>query len=146
LGLNIFSSVQIRDLQQQQAALAERFSSEQAAIAMLAYPETQTLHIKADVQGLAGSVLVDNDKSTAVLVLWNLPQLEAGETYQVWLLDADGKRTSGGLFTPVDKQGYTTATIQSPVPIGEFDGLGVTVEPEGGSPGPTGPRVLAVDL
>ena len=146
LGVNIFSSVQIRTLQQQQSALAERLNTEQAAIAMLAYPETQTLNINADVQDLAGSMLVDKGKSTAVLVLWNLPQLEGGQTYQVWLIDANGERTSGGLFNPIDTQIHTTATIHSPVPIGEFKGIGVTVEPSGGSAGPTGPRVLAVDL
>jgi len=146
LGLNIFSNVQIRDLQRQQSALAERLSNEQAAIAMLAYPDTQTLNISADIQGLAGSMLVDRDKSTAVLVLWNLPQIEPGQTYQIWLIDAGGNRTSGGLFTPVDNQGFTTATILSPVPIGQFVGLGVTIEPGGGSEGPTGPRILAVDF
>ena len=146
LGLNVFSSVQIRGLQQQQSVLAERLSNDQTALAMLSYPSTQSLAVNPDVQNLAGSMLVDRDKRMAVLVLWNLPPLKAGQTYQAWLIGADGKRTSGGLFTPVDQQGYTTATIQSPVPIGEFDGLGVTVEPEGGSPGPTGPRVLAVDL
>jgi anti-sigma-K factor RskA len=138
--------VQIRDLQRQQSALTDRLYNEQAAIAMLAYPSTKTLNVSADVQGLAGSMLVDKDKSTAVLVLWDLPQLEEGKTYQAWLIDAEGNRTSGGLFAPVDEPGYTTATIQSPVPIGEFKGLGVTIEPSGGSAGPTGPRVLAVDL
>ena len=146
LGLNIFSSLQIRDLQRQQFALTERLSNEQAAIAMLAYPSTQTLNVNADVQGLAGSMLVDKDKNTAVLVLWDLPQLEEEKTYQVWLIDAKGNRTSGGLFTPSDQQGYTTTTVISPVPIGQFKGLGVTIEPSGGSAGPTGPRVLAVDL
>ena len=146
LGLNIFSSVQILDLQQQQTALTERLSNEQVAIAMLAYPDTQALTISADVQNLTGSMLVDEEKNTAVLVLWNLPELKSGKTYQAWLIDADGNRISGGLFAPVAEGGYTTATIWSPVPIGEFDGLGVTVEPAGGSEGPTGPRVLAVDL
>jgi anti-sigma-K factor RskA len=146
LGLNIFSSVQIRDLQQQQTTLTDRLSNEQMAIAMLAYPDTRALTISADVQNLTGSMLVDEDKSTAVLVLWNLPELESGQTYQAWLIDADGNRTSGGLFVPDSKDGYTTATIWSPSPIGEFDGFGVTIEPAGGSEGPTGPRVLAVDL
>ena len=146
LGLNIFSSIQIRDLQQQQSALADRIAKDQAAIAMLAYPSTQTLPVLADVQDLSGSMLVDKDRETAVLVLWNLPQLEIGQTYQIWLIDADGKRTSGGLFTSMDDHGYTTATIKSPVPLGQFIGLGVTVEPWGGSEGPTGPRVLGVDL
>jgi anti-sigma-K factor RskA len=146
LGLNIFSSLQIRALQQQQSALAERISNDQTAIAMLAYPSTQALQVHADIQNLTGSMLVDKDKRTAVLVLWNLPRLEIGQTYQIWLIDAAGTRTSAGLFTPVDERGYTTATIKSPVPLRQFVGLGVTVEPEGGSAGPTGPRVLGVDL
>ncbi|MGB7873976.1 MAG: anti-sigma factor [Anaerolineales bacterium] len=146
LGLNIFSSMQIRELQQQQAELTERLSNEQVAIAMLAYPSTQSLTVSADVQNLAGSMLVDREKRIAVLVLWNLPPLDAGQTYQAWLIDADGNRVSGGLFASVIERGYTTATIHSPAPIGEFEGLGVTVEPSGGSEGPTGPRVLAVDL
>jgi anti-sigma-K factor RskA len=146
LGLNIFSSLQIRDLRQEQTALAERISQDQTAIAMLAYPSTRALPVHADVENLTGSMLVDKDKSTAVLVLWNLPQVEAGQTYQVWLIDSGGGRTSGGLFRPVDDWGYTTATIWSPHPLEQYVGVGVTVEPEGGSEGPTGSRVLGVDL
>lgn len=146
LGLNIFSSIQIRSLQQQQSALADRIANDQTAIAMLAYPSTQALPVHADVQDLTGSMLVDKDKKTAVLVLWNLPQLDVGQTYQIWLIDAEGKRTSGGLFTSTDDHGYTAATISSPVSLGQFVGIGVTVEPWGGSDGPTGTRVLGVDL
>jgi len=146
LGINIYSSFQIRELQRQQAALAERLSNDQIALSMLAYPSTQSLVVNPDVQNLAGSMLVDKEKRIAVLVLWNLPPLEAGQTYQAWLIDADGNRVSGGLFAPVEEARYTTTTIRAPAPMGEFEGLGVTVEPEGGSEGPTGPRVLAVDL
>lgn len=146
LGLNLYSSMQIRALQEQQVVLAQQLSSGQAAIAMLAYPDTQVLPVNADLQKLTGSLLVDKDLDTAVLVLWGLPRVEAGKTYQVWLIDETGARTSAGLFDRVNGQGYTTVTIQSPVPIGQFVGLGVTVEPSGGSAGPTGPRVLAVNL
>ncbi len=146
LASNLYSSIQIRDLKQQQSALAERLLNEQAAIAILAYPGTQTLPVNADVQNLTGSMLVDKDKSTAVLFLWYLPELEATQTYQAWLIDANGKRISGGLFTPVAGQGYTTVTLQSPVPMRNFIGIGVTIEPQGGSENPTGPRVLIVNL
>jgi anti-sigma-K factor RskA len=146
LGLNIFSNLQIRELQRKQSELAERITQDQTAIAMLAYPSTQALPVHADVGNITGSMLVDKNKSTAVLVLWNLPQVEAGQTYQVWLIDAAGQRTSGGLFRPVDERGYTTAIIWSPHPFGQFVGVGVTVEPEGGSEGPTSSRVLGVDL
>jgi anti-sigma-K factor RskA len=146
LGLNIFSTLQIRELQQRQSSLAEQLSQDQTAIAMLAYPSTQALPVHADVENLTGSMLVDKDKSTAVLVLWNLPNVEAGKIYQVWLIDSEGGRTSGGLFKPVDEHGYTTATIWSPQPLEQYVAVGVTVEPEGGSEGPTGSRILAVDL
>ena len=146
LGLNIYSSYQIRDLHRQQVALDERLSADQTALAMLAYPSTQSLVVNPDLQNLAGSMLVDKEKRIAVLVLWNLPPLEARQTYQAWLIDTDGNRVSGGLFAPAVERGYTTVTIRSSVPIGEFKGLGVTVEPSGGSAGPTGPRVLAVDF
>ncbi len=146
LGSSIFSALQIRDLRQEQAAMAERLYQDQTAIAMLAYPSTHALPVQADVEGVAGSALVDKDKRVAVLVIWNLPQVEAGKTYQIWLIDPQGKRTSGGLFKPLEDHGYTTATILSPDPLAQFVGIGVTVEPEGGSEGPTGSRVFSVDL
>jgi len=146
LGLNVVSSLQIRELREQQVAMASRLYQDQTAIAMLAYPSTMALPVQADVENIAGSMLVDKDKSTAVLVLWNLPEVETGKTYQVWLIDPDGGRTSGGLFKPLSAQGYTTATIHAPRPLDAFKGIGVTVEPEGGSEGPTSPRVLGVDL
>lgn len=146
LGLNIFSSLQIRELRQEQTTLAERLYQDQTAIAMLAYPSTQALPVRADVENIAGSLLVDKDKRVAVLVLWNLPKVEAWQTYQVWLIDSEGGRTSGGLFKPLEDQGYTTATIWSTQPLEQYVGIGVTIEPEGGSEGPTGSRVLGVDL
>jgi anti-sigma-K factor RskA len=146
LGLNLFSNLQIRELQEQQVAMARRLYQDQTAIAMLAYPSTQALPVQSDVENVAGSMLVDKDKSVAVLVLWNLPEVEAGKTYQVWLIDPEGDRTSGGLFKPSSAQGYTTTTVYAPVPFEQFTGIGVTVEPEGGSPSPTNPRILGVDL
>ena len=142
--LNLSSNRQLHDLQQQQAAILERLSTERTAVAMLAYPGTQALEVSTDIQNLTGSILVDKNKNTAVLVVQNLPALEAGKTYQVWLIDAKGDRTSGGLFVPTEQQEYTTAAIQAAVPIGKFVGVGVTVEPWGGSDQPTGERVLRV--
>lgn len=146
LVFNLILSLQIRELQTSHAALTEKLSRGQTAIAMLAYPNTHSLAIQADVQDLAGSLLVDEDIKTAVLFLWNLPELPESQTYQVWLIDADGNRASGGLFTAEDARGYTTAIIKAPAPIGSFAGIGVTVEPVGGSESPTGPRVLSVGL
>ncbi len=146
IALNIYSTSQIRELRQQQDALAERMAAEQAAIGMLAFPDTQIHMIDPDVQNLTGSALVNKDRPMAVLLLWNLPELDAAQMYQVWLIDQTGKPIGAGLFVPASGQRYTTALIQSSAPLGEFIAIGVTVEPAGGSEQPTGDRLLVVQL
>jgi RNA polymerase sigma-70 factor (ECF subfamily) len=42
--------------------------------------------------------------------------------------------------------GYGILLIRSPRLLREYDALGITVEPAGGSPGPTTPRVLGTEL
>ncbi len=142
---NVFAALQIRELRNEQAALTERLSTEQAAIGMLAFPNTQIHMIVPDVQELTGSVLVDKDRPLAVLFLWNLPELDTTQTYQIWLINAQGDKIGAGFILPASG-GYTTALIQSAVPLGEFIAIGVTVEPAGGSEQPTGDRLLVVEL
>lgn len=143
LASNLFSAIQVRSLQRQQAELAQRLEAGQSAIAMLAYPGTEKLSIS---QGVAGSLLVNKDTNTAVLFTWNLGELPENETYQIWLIDEQGNRASGGLFVAQPGQAYTSTSVSLPAPITDFVGLGVTVEPRGGSPGPTGKNVLKVSF
>ena len=51
----------------------------------------------------------------------------------------------GGLFK-VDSTGFGKAVIIPDVPFSEIEALGITVEPAGGSHGPTGANVLKGDL
>lgn len=143
LSLNLYSTLQMRSLQRQQAALAHRIEMEQSAIAMLAYPETEKISFN---EGFAGSLLLNPDTSTAILFTWDLPELPEGQTYQVWLIDAQGNRISGGIFETSSEQGYTSTQVAASSPLKDFVGLGVTIEPRGGSPGPTGPNVLKVNF
>ena len=55
VGLNLFSMYQVRDLQKKQVSISNQLSTEQSALAMLAYPSTETLAVNPDVQELAGS-------------------------------------------------------------------------------------------
>jgi len=144
LGLNLFATLQVRNLQRQQAELAQRLDTEQSAIAILAYPGTRTLPINGE--GVAGSLLMNPETNTAVLYAWNLSELPGDKTYQIWLIDPQGNRVSGGLFVSQPEQIYTSASVASAVPFSDFVGLGVTIEPWGGSPGPTGPNVLRVNF
>jgi anti-sigma-K factor RskA len=69
----------------------------------------------------------------------HLEPLGPDQQYQLWLIK-DG-RISGGVFD-VGDDGYGSLTVRAPDPLDSYT-FGVTVEPAGGSPGPTGPRVLA---
>jgi anti-sigma-K factor RskA len=144
LAFNLFSIYQLQSMQRQQSELAKRLETDQAALAMLAYAGTDTYPVSGT--GVAGSLLLDKDLNTAVLIAWNLPALPDDKVYQVWLIDSQGGRLSGGLFTPAVSQPYTTTLIASPRPFTDFAGIGVTLEPAGGSPKPTGERVLKVDF
>jgi anti-sigma-K factor RskA len=103
-----------------------------------------TLH-SPDPQQEANALLVISDNGQfGTLVTDNLIVLNDQQQYQLWLIK-DGKRTSGGLFT-VNSAGYGWLKIESKISLLEFQSFGITIEPLGGSPGPTGPKVLGGNL
>lgn len=101
---------------------------------------------------LAGSELAPNatgllalSVGDAELTVAGLPPLPPGRTYQLWFVQPDAARQSGGLFT-VNAQGQGSLAVSIPGPMSSFVRVGITEEPAGGSPGPTGPALLAGDL
>lgn len=144
LVVNLFSFIQMREIQDQQASLLQQLRSNQFALSMLAYPSTQAFPISE--QNLSGSVLLDRERNTVALVMWHLPELSEDETYQAWLISYDGSRVSAGVFRPQPDVSYTTQPIYAKQDVSHFVGVGVTIEPIGGSEQPTGPRVFAVDF
>jgi anti-sigma-K factor RskA len=69
-----------------------------------------------------------------------LPPLPQGKTYQLWLVPKSGAPISAGVFLPTHgaRQLWTAE-----VPLNtEVKAFAVTIEPAGGMPQPTGPKVL----
>lgn len=91
-----------------------------------------------------GLLVISLDGSHGTLVVDRLPILNESQQYQLWLI-RDGQRTSGGVFS-VDEKGYKGMYIKSPEPLSSYTGVGITIEPAGGSPGPTGDKVLGGNL
>lgn len=91
-----------------------------------------------------GVVYARPDSNVALLCVYALPQLEPGQTYQAWLV-RDGERVSAGTFN-VNHNGYGALLIDAGSPVREYQQLGITVEPAGGSPAPTTPRIMGGDL
>ena len=90
--------------------------------------------------GANGVMVISQDGSSGTLVVDGLPALEAGKQYQLWLI-RDGQRASGGVFS-VAPDGYGIMAVQSTRPLTDYSSFGITIEPAGGSPGPTGQKVL----
>jgi anti-sigma-K factor RskA len=94
--------------------------------------------------GATGLIVISLDGEHGTLVVDHLPFLSAENQYQLWLIN-NGERASGGVFS-VSKDGYGSVWVNSPQPLADYSAFGVTIEPAGGSPGPTGEKVLGGDL
>ncbi len=96
------------------------------------------------IPGATGMLVISADGEHGTLVVDGLPVLDPSQQYQLWLIK-DGQRTSGGVFS-VDEEGYGSLWISSVEPLASYQGVGITIEPSGGSPAPTGERVLGGEL
>ncbi|MFJ6051640.1 anti-sigma factor domain-containing protein [Streptomyces sp. NPDC092307] len=83
--------------------------------------------------GAVGTVVVSDSRNQAVFAASGLPAPPSGKVYQLWYNDGGGKMRPAGLMgsgTPA------TATLLDG-PIDTASGMGLTVEPAGGSARPT---------
>ena len=91
----------------------------------------------------SGVIYISADGQNGAIIVDKMPLLDEGQQYQLWLI-ADGQRTSGAVFS-VPTDGYQTVLVESLRPLREYGAFGITIEPAGGSPGPTGDRVMGSD-
>jgi anti-sigma-K factor RskA len=87
-----------------------------------------------------GMVVYTQNGLSGFLVVNNLSPLPDNQQYQLWLIKGTN-RVNGGIFS-VSPDGYHVMEIESPELLTNYDGFGITIEPSGGSPGPTGSKVL----
>lgn len=101
-----------------------------------AYQLTRTEQGPANASGTAFFSL----SGSGVLTVANLPQPESGRVYQLWYLAGPmNPPIPGGAFA-TDAQGVGFMLI--PSDVGQFNEIGISIEPEGGSAAPTGPMLL----
>jgi anti-sigma-K factor RskA len=88
----------------------------------------------------SGFVILSADGQNGVLVVDQMPPLNAGQQYQLWLM-RNGYSTRGAVFS-VDESGYRGVRIMAPESLLTYSAVRVTIEPAGGSAAPTGEQVL----
>lgn len=101
---------------------------------------TVTLAGTAVAPDATGLIIISLNGKHGTLVVDRLPTLDPEREYQLWLIQ-DGQRTSGAVFS-VSQTGYGSVWVSSPQPLSSYSSFGITIEPAGGSPGPTGDKVL----
>jgi anti-sigma factor RsiW len=135
----------------QQAAssrqLAVELSRQRDFLTALAYGDGRphVLQGSALAADAVGRLYRGPTDSSFMVITYDMPVLPPDRVYQLWLIDAVGNRANGGTFT-VDEQGRGYLFAQAPESLGQYRAVGVTMEPLGGSPGPTGTKMLGGDL
>jgi hypothetical protein len=86
-----------------------------------------------------GAGVLYNARMGAVMYAGVMPPAPAGKSYQLWLVPASGAPVSLGVFSVTDPSMPMSAHIPPGMVAKAF---AVTIEPLGGMPQPTGPKVL----
>ena len=104
-------------------------------------PDAVMLTDRVKTGGTATIVMSGRD-GALVFTTARLPRLPASRCYQLWLMGPAGDRSAGMLPSP--RNGMTSPVIASGLRAG--DRVGLTIEPDGGAPHPTGAPILLMPL
>jgi anti-sigma-K factor RskA len=141
-----------RELDQARAAVAATESRmamiqrsadrNQSALAVLTAPDVARIDLagQPDAPKASGRAYWSRTRGM-VFSAAALPPPPAGRTYQVWVVTSAPAPVSAGLVEP-DSAGHANAVFATPPDIPQPVAVAVTVEPAGGVPSPTGPKVL----
>jgi anti-sigma-K factor RskA len=142
VGLVVWNVVLQMQIIQQRDSLARQ--AEVVTLVALAEEPGAILQGTETAPLARGRLIPDRDGHGAALVVQGMPAPPPGRVYQLWLIRPDGERDSGGVFTVDD--GHGVMYVHAPTSVSEYVAVGVTDEPPGGSPGPTGTKVLGGKL
>ncbi|MFI9330984.1 anti-sigma factor domain-containing protein [Kitasatospora sp. NPDC052868] len=127
-------AVQQHDQARQARSQTARLQEQQAALgALITAPDARTATAASGTG--AGAVIWSESRDQAGFLATGMPALAAGRTYQLWF-DDEGTMRPAGLLPGGDGAVLLTGGISGAA------GVGVTVEPAGGSPHPSGPPVM----
>ncbi|MES1260311.1 MAG: anti-sigma factor [Acidobacteriota bacterium] len=89
-----------------------------------------------------GRFFVNPDKGV-VFIAAHLPLLDAGRTFEMWVIPPDGQPVPAGVFQALSD---STAVHVRPGPVGNAAALAISIEPAGGSPQPTTTPIIVTKL
>ena len=132
----VVSDQRVRD----ERARADQLAAGQAemnSVLTAADLQVRTVTVAGGRVTLAESV----SRSAAVVVMSDLPAPPDGRVYQLWLMRGQSQAISAAVMEPGQNAGMALVSQ-----LGDADTVGVTVEPVGGSAGPTSPALVTIPL
>ncbi len=128
-----------RDALKQATAAASKAGAERDRLlqAMTILDQPETLHVsfgKGVTAPPRGNVFI-HQRLGVMLIASNLPKLEQGKIYEMWLVPKKGSPKPAGLFQSTGQEAMNV--LEGPVDLKTLQAVAVTVEPESGSAAPT---------
>lgn len=123
-------------LVQQNLSMQQELQNQHLQVAILSNPQQHiALAGTPDAPQAAGGFYTHDN--TAILVLRGLQPLPANQTYQLWWITPTSKTALPGELLVVSNVDNTLVTLAIPAQYHNFAGIGISIEPAGGSPKPT---------
>ncbi|MFB7512671.1 anti-sigma factor domain-containing protein [Streptomyces sp. NPDC056144] len=133
-GLAALQHRENEDARQQARQAQEQL---EAVSGVLAAPDARTVHGRT-TNGAMTTVVTSDRQNRAVFTAFGLPDPTAGHTYQLWL-DHDGTMRPAGLI-------HADGTVLLDGDPADATGVGLTLEPAGGSAQPTTQPLMLLGL
>jgi Anti-sigma-K factor rskA len=123
---------------------AQEAATLQAVTQVVAAPDTTQIALLQQSGGPPGQAhVLYNARLGTVVYSGQIAPPPADRSYQLWLVPASGAAVSAGVVAPNQPNGVLVAHLQPGLAAKAF---AVTVEPQTGSPQPTGAKVLVGTL
>lgn len=133
---------QLGALESENETLRRELAAREDLLAQFNRPGAVTVAIgdaTGDHPTAVGTLTTDPATGSATLRVANLPPLDPADTYQAWVIVGETP-ISAGTFV-VDENGNGAHVLSGELPA-DFDAIGVSLEPEGGSPAPTPGNII----
>ncbi len=131
---------QLSELEQSNQRLQQQLQSNETRLAFFA--AAQRIVSLPGTEAAPSARATFYQRGSEGLLVWNgLEPASNEQSYQVWLIPSEGNPVPAGLL---DASTDATHAASIPVPTGaeNYAAVGVSLEPRGGSPQPTGPILL----
>jgi hypothetical protein len=151
LLFSVYSTVEMRRLQNEAASLEKRAGDEQkrsraldaerqryqAALNIIAAPSTKQMELKPAKSNMPGVTAYWNPKMGLVLAADKMPDMPPSRTLQVWVVPRQGAPISVGMFRPGASGQVLMVMPPDLEAMNMAKALAISDEPAGGSPQPT---------